>query len=183
LLKRSSFQSGAIVTVRVAAVALALAISGVAYADDDDDEGGVIGDSERIDITGRIPPECRFTETPKNTNLGNLTTGSRFDLGNLGFTCNLAELSTVNLTISSENGALKRAGGTETVAYSARWNLAAFTGFESVSAWTTTPRKFTEPSAANGVQKSAILAVEVTGPTTSLTAGDYTDTLTFTVSP
>lgn len=179
--KHSSFRSGAIVTVRVAAVALALATSGIASADDD--EGGGIGDSERIEITGRIPPQCSFTETPANTKLGTLTTGTEYQLGNLGFTCNLAELSTVSLTVRSANGALKRDGGTETVAYSAWWKVGAFTGFETVSLWNPAAKAFTEPSAANGVQKSAVLSVKVTGPTMGLTAGDYTDTLTFTVSP
>ena len=178
--KHQHYTTSAIIVARTAAVALVLSAS--AHASDED-EGGAIGDSERIDITGRIPPQCSFTETPANTTLGTLNTNAEYELGNLGFTCNLAELSTVNLTVRSANGALKRDGGTETVAYSAWWKLGAFTGFETVAAWNPAAKSFTEPSAANGVQKSALLAVKVTGPTAGLTAGDYTDTLTFTVSP
>lgn len=167
-------RAGSIIVARAATVAFALGIAASAQASDD---------SEEIEITGRIPPQCSFTETPANTKLGTLNTNAEYELGNLGFTCNLAELSTVNLTVRSANGALKRDGGTETVAYSAWWKVGAFRGFETVAAWNPAAKAFTEPSAANGVQKSAVLAVKVTGPTANLTAGDYTDTLTFTVSP
>lgn len=141
------------------------------------------GDSDRLDITGRIPPECRFTETPTNTNLGTVASGAEFNVGNLGFTCNLAALSSVNLTVRSSNGALKRDGGSETIAYSAWWKVSSFTDFTPVAGWNPSAFPFTEPSAANGVRKSASLVVKITGPTGNLTAGDYTDTLTFTVSP
>ena len=108
----------------------------------------------------------------------------RLDIvGTLGFTCNLAALSNVTLTVRSSHGALKRDDGTETVAYAAWWKVSSFNGFTPVSAWNPSAFAFTEQSAANGTQKSAELRVRITGPTANLTAGDYKDTLTFTVAP
>jgi hypothetical protein len=178
------------------AAALALGLTSSAWASggeggegDDGGEGGEggvgtssIGDSESIDLHGHIPPQCSFTQSPNATDLGALVANAEHDTGTLGFTCNLAALSTVSLTVTSLNGALKRDGGTETVTYSAWWTIPAFAGFSPTAPWTV-PFPFAEQTAANGVQKSGQLKIKVTGPTAGLTAGDYRDTLVFTVSP
>ena len=162
------------------ATAAALPHSRPSMAAEDSDARG---DTERLDIVGTIPPECSFTESPPNTNIGTLTQNAEVSVGTLGFTCNLAALSNVTLTVRSSHGALKRDDGTETVAYAAWWKVSSFNGFTPVSAWTPSAFTFTEQSAANGTQKSAELRVRITGPTANLTAGDYKDTLTFTVAP
>ena len=166
------------------AAALALGLTSSAWASGG--EGGVgtssIGDSESIDLHGHIPPQCSFTQTPNATDLGALVQNVEHDTGTLGFTCNLAALSTVSLTVKSLYGALKRDGGTETVTYSAWWTIPAFAGFSPTAPWTT-PFPFTEQTEVNGTQKSGQLKIKVTGPVTGLIAGDYRDTLVFTVSP
>ncbi len=179
------------------AAALALGLTSSAWASGgeggeggDGGEGGEgggvgtssIGDSESIDLHGHIPPQCSFTQSPNATDLGALVANAEHDTGTLGFTCNLAELSTVSLTVTSLNGALKRDDGTETVTYSAWWTIPAFASFTPTAPWTV-PFAFAEQAAANGMQKSGQLKVKITGPTAGLTAGDYRDTLVFTVSP
>jgi hypothetical protein len=169
----------------VAALTLGFAFAAFASDDNEDDEdvgSSSVGDSESIDLHGHIPPQCSFTQSPNATNLGALVANAEHDTGTLGFTCNLAALSTVSLTVTSLNGALLRDGGTETVTYSAWWTIPAFAGFNPTAPWTV-PFAFAEQTAANGVQKAGQLKIKVTGPTAGLTAGDYRDTLMFTVSP
>lgn len=147
------------------------------------DQAFAAGNSAKVDITGSIPSVCSFTTTPTNTSLGELVSGSVTSLGNFGFTCNLGVSSAVNLTVQSANGALKRDGGSETVAYQVVWNIqgnAAASG--DPAAWLA-PIGFTLSSGLNGVEQLGDFSVRVTGPTTGLTAGTYKDTITYTIAP
>ncbi len=110
----------------VLSTSLALATGGGGeYGGESGGEGGEggesgtfgFGDSAQIEITGSIPPTCQFTTTPNVSSIGLMVTDNVTEMGSLGFTCNIATSSSVSLTVESQNGALKRDGGPETVAY------------------------------------------------------------------
>jgi spore coat protein U-like protein len=140
-------------------------------------------DTARVELTGTIPPTCAFTTRPSSTALGELVTGALSTLGSFGFTCNLGTSGNVHLTVQSANGALKRDGGLDTVAYEVIWNIqgnpAASGG---PSAWTA-PYAFTLSSGSNGAEQVGSYAIRIAGPTTGLIAGEYKDTITYTISP
>ena len=176
-----------------AAMGASLALASPGWADNDGGEGGEgdddnsihitsTGDHDELEIAGEIPASCAFTQLPTETNLGAAATNLQKDVGLLGFTCNLAELSTVNISVKSQYGALKRTGGSETITYQARWAAApALASFTAASVWFPGPFAFTALTAANGVQKSGQLTIKLTGAPSY--AGNYSDTLTFTVAP
>ena len=116
-------------------------------------------------------------------NLGELVAGVDKALGSFGFSCNLATSGAVQLTVQSANGALKRDGGNETVAYQVNWSIqgnASASG--NPSAWLT-PFGFALQSGANGTEQLGMYSVKLLGPTEGLIAGEYKDTLTYTISP
>jgi len=161
-----------------------LAAAPVALAHGGGGEGGGYGgygDSAQVEITGSIPGTCEFTTTPDQTALGTLATGLEKETGNLGFTCNLATTSSVNLTVKSQNGALKRDGGTETVAYQVAWNIQGFTNVYFTIPTTTTP--FNLLSGPTGIEQLGLYKVKVTGATAGKPAGTYKDVVSYTISP
>lgn len=139
------------------------------------------GDSAQIEIKGQIAPMCSFTETPTVSSIGQMVTGNVTPLGNLAFTCNMATSSSVNLTVKSANGALKRFGGSETVDYQVAWDIQ---GASNVFATLpTSAAGFTLLSGLSGVQQLGVYKVKVTGPTVGKPAGTYKDVVTYTISP
>src|SRR6476661_6803298 len=74
--------------------------------------------SVQLELYGSVQPTCAFTQTPTQQDLTALQQGAVLTLGTLAFRCNLADSPNVHLTGQSDNGALKRDGGAETVAYS-----------------------------------------------------------------
>ena len=142
------------------------------------------GNSARLDITGTIPASCAFTTLPTTTQLGTLVSGADVPLGAFGFTCNLATSGSVHVTVQSANGALQRDGGIETVSYQVHWAIqgnASASG--NASAWFGAPFDFTLQSGTNGAEQSGAYSVRIVGPTDGLLAGDYKDTLTYTITP
>ena len=140
-------------------------------------------DTARVELTGSIPATCTFTTMPSTTALAELKTGVQSNLGSFGFTCNLGASGNVQLTVQSVNGALKRDAGAETVAYEVLWNIQnnpAASG--NASAWQT-PFGFTLQSGTNGAEQVGAYAVKIVGPTDALIAGEYKDTITYTISP
>ena len=141
------------------------------------------GSQAQIQIEGSIPAICQFTTLPTTTSVGQLVTDAVTTLGSLGFTCNLATVCSVNLTVKSANGALKRDGGSETVPYSVAWNVQGSSDvFQPTAPWTTA-FAFTLSSGAAGVQQLGVYKVKITGPTNGAPAGTYRDTITYTISP
>jgi hypothetical protein len=141
------------------------------------------GNTAQLQLTGTIPAVCGFTTLPGSPNLGALTSGSITSIGNFGFTCNLATSGPVTLTIQSLNGGLKRDGGPDTVAYQAAWDVQGnHDVYGDPSGWTT-PTSFQLASGLSGIEQSGAYKIKITGPTATLTAGTYRDTITYTITP
>jgi spore coat protein U-like protein len=140
-------------------------------------------DTARVELTGTIPSMCAFTTLPATTTLGQLSTGAVTTLGSFGFTCNLGTSGNVQLTVLSANGALKRDGGAQTVAYEVHWNIQGNPVASGNPAAWTAPFGFTLSSGANGAEQLGAYAVRIVGPTDGLIAGEYKDTITYTISP
>ena len=138
------------------------------------------GDSAQIEITGEIPPTCEFTTLPDQTSFGQMVTDQEEDLGDLGFTCNIATSSAVNLTVKSQNGALKRVGGSETVPYQIKWEIQGPGAYATIP---TSPTGFNLLSGLSGIQQLGAYKLKVTGSTVGVIAGDYKDLITYTISP
>ena len=163
-----------------------------ALADDDDGDGGEndggenggehgLGDQAQIQITGSIPAICQFTTLPSQSSIGTIASGAVAELGSLGFTCNMAMSGAVNLTVVSANGALRREGDTQTIAYEVAWNIQGqMDNFETIPV---NPTGFNLLSGPGGVEQLGAYKVKITGPATDLPAGIYEDTLTYTISP
>lgn len=152
----------------------AAAMSGSAAANTDS--------TAQIRITGVIPPKCGFTSTPTNTVISTLERNVVVDVGSLGFSCNLLSVS-VNLTISSENGGLKRVGGSEVIPYEAAWDVQGrFEDFGPASAFMSGV-SFTLNSGATVTNQQGRYKVRVQGDPSAFVAGTYEDTITYTISP
>ena len=150
-------------------------MAGAALADG---EGGGSGDSEQLDLEGSIPAVCALGSPPSG-NLGALAQNAVITLGDFAFTCNLAASGPVQVTATSQHGALKRDDGTETVAYEISWQIQSntfFTGAGSLA-------PFVLQSGAYGTQQSGAYKVKVTGSIAGRPAGTYRDTVTYTISP
>lgn len=142
------------------------------------------GNSARLDVTGTIPASCAFTTLPTTTQLGTLVNGAEVPLGAFGFTCNLATSASVHVTVQSANGALQRDGGLETVAYQVHWAIQGNPNASgNASAWFGAPFDFTLTSGTNGAEQTGAYSVRIVGATDGLIAGDYKDTLIYTISP
>lgn len=169
----------------VAAAGVALS-SSLAFATGGGGEGGEgwgsgFGDSAQIEIKGTIPPMCQFTTTPNLNSIGQMATDQVTELGSLGFTCNIGTSSSVSLTVKSQNGALKRYGGSETVAYQVAWDVQGAS--DAYATIPTSPAPFALPAGPSGVEQLGVYKVKVTGPTVGVTAGTYKDIVTYTISP
>jgi len=171
------------------AMTAAIASAALAFAHGSGGDGGGVGtfggagDSAQLQISGSIPGTCTFTTLPTGTSLGTLASGAVTELGTLGFTCNLATVASVNLTVKSANGALLRDGGSESVAYSVAWNIqGASDAYNATAPWTSA-LAFTLSSGPNGVEQIGVYRVKVTGTTAGLPAGNYKDTITYTIAP
>lgn len=138
------------------------------------------GDSAQIEVTGYIAPTCEFTTLPDQTSFGQMVTDQEEDLGDLGFTCNIATSSAVSLTVKSANGALKRVGGSETVPYQIKWEIQGPGGYATIP---TSPFGFNLLSGLSGIQQLGAYRLKVTGPTAGVVAGQYKDLITYTISP
>lgn len=138
------------------------------------------GDSAQIEITGEIPPTCEFTTLPDQTSFGQMVTDQEEDLGDLAFTCNIATSSSVNLTVKSQNGALKRVGGSETVPYQIKWEIQGPGAYATIP---TSPTGFNLLSGLSGIQQLGAYKLKVTGSTVGVVAGNYKDLITYTISP
>lgn len=160
-------------------IAFATGGEGGEYGGEGGEWGGYgYGDSAQIEIEGHIPPTCTFTTLPDQTSFGQMVTDQEEDLGDLGFTCNMATSSAVNLTVKSQNGALMRVGGSETVPYEIKWEIQ---GPGAYAAIPTSPVGFNLLSGLSGVLGAYKL--KVTGPTAGVVAGQYKDLITYTISP
>lgn len=141
------------------------------------------GSSAQLMIRGTIAPRCSFTEVPAASNLGDLQTGREVDLGGLAFSCNLAESAQVSLTVQSQNGGLRRDGGTETVAYGAAWQVQGHgQAFQDAGGFASAV-PFTLDSGPAGSRQGGLFRVKILGSTDSLVAGTYRDVITYTISP
>lgn len=171
---RRSWRARALATAATAGAAL---LSTLAQSD------GAALDTARVEITGSIPPTCAFTTLPTTTVLGELATGAQTSLGPFGFTCNLEASGAVQLTVQSANGALKRDGGTDVVQYEVIWNIQGNPNASGNAAAWLAPFSFTLLSGSNGAEQLGDYAVKIVGSTDALLAGDYKDTITYTISP
>ncbi|MEQ1754257.1 MAG: hypothetical protein ABL973_08985 [Micropepsaceae bacterium] len=144
---------------------------------------GATRDTAQLQLTGNIPSICAFTTLPSVTTLGDMTAGGVKSLGSFGFTCNLATSGAVQLTVQSANGALKRDGGTDAVAYQVNWSIQGNPVASGSPAVWTSPFAFALLSGVNGAEQIGTYSVTISGPTSGLVAGDYKDTLTYTISP
>ena len=88
-LYRFSAALGATATGMVLSTSLALATGGGGEGG----EHGGNGDSAQIEVTGYIAPTCTFTTLPDQTSFGQMVTDQEENLGNFGFTCNIATSS------------------------------------------------------------------------------------------
>jgi spore coat protein U-like protein len=140
-----------------------------------------VGDTATLVVHGVIPAKCGFSSVPGATDLGELQTARVSTVGPLAFRCNLATSGPVSLTVRSQNGGLKRDGGTEQVAYEAAWNIQGLA--DSFVTLTTAPIPFSLSSGVSGVEQSGAFKIRVTGATDALVAGTYRDTITYTISP
>jgi spore coat protein U-like protein len=139
-------------------------------------------ESAQLVLHGTIEPRCGFTSVPQDANLGVLATGAILDIGQLTFSCNLAESTAINLTIQSTNGALQRDGGSEQVAYAAAWAVQGDTAFYNMADYTGL-HAFTLQSGAAGSQQGGTYRIQIVGSPDGLVAGTYRDTITYTISP
>ena len=144
---------------------------------------GATRDTAQLQLTGNIPPTCSFTTLPGVTDLGDLSLSGPRALGSFGFTCNLATSGAVQLTVQSANGALKRDGGADAVSYQVNWAIQGNPAASGNPAAWTSPFAFALQSGANGAEQVGAYSVTITGLPSGLTAGDYKDTLTYTISP
>jgi len=147
------------------------------------DSQGAVRDTAQLQLTGNIPPTCAFTTLPGVTDLGDLTLSGARRLGSFGFTCNLATSGAVQLTVQSANGALKRDGGTDAVAYQVNWAIQGNPAASGNPAAWIAPFGFTLQSGPNGSEQLGAYSVTITGLPSGLTAGNYQDTLTYTIAP
>lgn len=182
-LKRASLVSIAFVAASAAGPALGHGGEGGEGGDGGAGSFGGADDTAQLQISGSIPGTCSFTTTPNVTSLGTLADNSVTELGSLGFTCNLATVSAVNLTVKAEHGALTRDGGTESVNYAVAWNVQGSSDVFNPTAPWTTASPFTLSSGLAGVEQIGIYKVRVTGPVAGKPAGTYRDTITYTISP
>jgi hypothetical protein len=164
---------------------LALATGGGEGGEHGGESGGEaggfgFGDTAQIEVTGYIAPTCEFTTLPDQTSFGQMVTDQEEDLGDLGFTCNIATSSAVNLTVKSLNGALKRVGGSETVPYQIKWEIQGPGAYATIP---TSPFGFNLLSGTSGVQELGAYKLKVTGATVGGVAGQYKDLITYTISP
>ncbi len=139
------------------------------------------GDNAQIEIKGQIAPMCEFTTLPNVSSIGQMVTNNVTELGSLGFTCNMTATSPVSLTVKSLNGALKRYGGSETVAYQIAWNVQGANDAFATILTTSTP--FGLVAGNTNTEQSGVYKVKVTGPTVGKPAGTYKDIVTYTISP
>lgn len=134
--------------------------------------------SVELVLQGSIAPKCAFSDPPQELSIApdvELTASSP-----LGFSCNLPDAQTVNLTIASANGALKRDGAGAGLAYVISWSVGGETPVDSFAPGT---EAATFPVAAGpaGTGNSGSLSVRLSEPPTQ--AGIYSDQITFTLSP
>lgn len=139
-------------------------------------------DSAQLVLHGTIEPRCGFTSVPEDANLGVLATGAVREIGQLAFSCNHAESTAINLTIQSTNGALRRDGGSEQIAYAAAWAVQGDTAFYNMADYTA-EHSFTLQSGAAGSQQGGAYRIQIVGSPAGLVAGTYRDTITYTISP
>ena len=144
---------------------------------------GAVRDTAQIQLTGNIPSTCAFTRLPTLTDLGDLSLSGARALGSFGFTCNLATSGAVQLTVQSAHGALTRDGGTDAVTYQVNWNIQGNANASGNPAAWVSPFAFTLQSGTNGAEQIGAYSVTITGLPSGLTAGNYQDTLTYTISP
>lgn len=162
---------------RINRVLIALILSGIAGS-----AAANTDSTAQIRITGTIPPKCGFTATPTNTVIPTIERNVVVDVGTLGFSCNLPSVP-VNLTITSENGGLKRVGGSEVIPYEAAWDVQGrFEDFGPASAFMSGVG-FTLNSGVSVTNQQGRYKVRVQGDPASYVAGTYEDTITYTISP
>ena len=141
------------------------------------------GDSAQLLIRGVIEPKCAFTTVPGEADLGALHMGQVQQIGTLAFSCNLASSGSVTLTVQSDNGALKRDGGPETVGYSAAWDIQGRSGDYGDAANAVSPLTFSLQSGSAGSIQSGAYSIKITGAADTLVAGTYRDRITYTITP
>ena len=137
-------------------------------------------DQVQLELLGSVEPKCAFTSTPTSGQLGSLKGGMSAELGTLGFRCNLPDSPQVSLSIRSENGGLKREGGSEIVPYSAAWALPGAGSFTDASNFKNAVG-FSTSAGDIFAGQQGVFKVQVGGG--ELVAGTYRDRITYTISP
>lgn len=161
---------------RLGSVALALAASVAATP-----ASAMLGEQVQLELRGTVEPKCQFTTSPNSGELGVLKSGLNAELGTLGFRCNLPDSPQVNLTIRSDNGGMRREGGSEVVPYTAAWQLPGAGNFVNAADF---QNQLAFSSASGDIKggQSGVFKIQV-GDGGELVAGTYRDRITFTISP
>lgn len=153
------------------ALALAVIAAGAARAG---------ADTVQLQVYGTIEPKCAFVQTPGQSDIGTLQPGAPLKLGTLAFRCNLPDSPAVHLTVQSENGGMKRDGGTEIVPYATEWDVPG--GGNLVDAATIQSAvSFTVPAGDIVTGQGGDFKVQVGAG--AQVAGTYRDRITYTISP
>ncbi len=132
--------------------------------------------SIQVPISGVLPKACQissFVNGPLNAI--NLSSTAVQGAESLTVTCNYGGSATVDFE-SANGGALKRAGGTETIAYLFSLSGSPLSGGVSLSSaqtWGGFPAVVGDQTRSYSIQLASAAVV----------AGTYADTLTFTVTP
>lgn len=138
-------------------------------------------DSVEFELVGSVEARCAFIAAPGQVDLGAMEPGREIQLGELAFRCNMPDSPNVNLTVQSEHGALRREGGTESIPYSAQWDVAG--GGTAVSAANfANPIGFSLAAGDIVAGQRGNFKVKLGGSGNPF-AGVYRDRITYTISP
>lgn len=155
--------------------AVALAVAGLAPAFAQTTYGPA-SPSINVPISGVLPKACQissFVNGPLNAI--NLSSTTVQGAESATVTCNYGGSATVAIS-SANGGALKRSGGSETIAYNFFLSGSPFSSgvsLASTQTWTGWPAVVGDQTRSYSVQLASAAVV----------AGTYEDTLTFTVTP
>lgn len=131
-------------------------------------------------LEGTIAPRCQFVGAPQQLTVSALV--SPRASGGLGFSCNLPDAQPVSLTISSQNGALRRDSADPGLPYAITWQVGSETPVQNFQP-SQQPASFSVLSAPMGTQRSGTLTVALLQPTQAANAGTYSDQITIALSP
>ncbi len=142
------------------------------------------GSSVDLILKGSIAPRCEFRDAPAELTLFPKIGSTEPSAASqpMGFSCNLPEATSLSLTITSANGALMREDDPQGLGYSLDWRVG---GTMPVSAFapTTEATVFQIDAGQPGAATAGELTIRLNDPAAIIRAGDYSDQITFNLSP